>query len=149
MAAVTVHSDFGAKENQVCHCFPFGPSICHEVMGPDSIILVLWMLSFKQLLHSPLSTLIKRLFSSSSLSAIRQVSFTYLRLLTFLLTIFIPTSPSFSLVFCMMYSAEKLNKPSDNIQPWCTPFPILNQSVVTCPVLLLLLHLHSGFSEDR
>ena len=29
-----------------------------------------------------------------------------------------------------MYSAYKLNKQGDNIQPWCTPFPIWNQSVV-------------------
>ena len=35
----------------------------------------------------------------------------------------------------MMFSAYKLNKHSDNIQPWCTPFPIWNQSVVPCPVL--------------
>ena len=35
----------------------------------------------------------------------------------------------------MMYSAYKLNKQGDNIQPWCSPFPIWNQSVVTCPVL--------------
>ena len=35
----------------------------------------------------------------------------------------------------MMYSAYKLNKQGDNIQPWCTPFPIWNQSVVPCPVL--------------
>ena len=34
-----------------------------------------------------------------------------------------------------MYSAYKLNKQDDNIQPWCTPFPIWNQSVVPCPVL--------------
>ena len=34
-----------------------------------------------------------------------------------------------------MYSAYKLNKQSDNIQPWRTPFPIWNQSVVSCPVL--------------
>ena len=31
------------------------PSICHEVMGPDSMILVFWMLSFKPTFHSPLS----------------------------------------------------------------------------------------------
>ena len=31
--------------------------------------------------------------------------------------------------------AYKLNKQGDNIQPWCTPFPIWNQSVVPCPVL--------------
>ena len=35
----------------------------------------------------------------------------------------------------MMYSAYKLNKQGDNIQPWCTLFPIWNQSVVPCPVL--------------
>ena len=34
-----------------------------------------------------------------------------------------------------MCSAYKLNKQGDNIQPWCTPFPIWNQSVVPCPVL--------------
>ena len=34
-----------------------------------------------------------------------------------------------------MYSAYKLNKQGDNIQSWCTPFPILNQSVVLHLVL--------------
>ena len=36
-----------------------------------------------------------------------------------------------------MYSAYKLNKQGDNIQPWRTPFLIWNQSVVTCPFSLL------------
>ena len=40
MAAVTICSDFGAQENKVCHCFLVSPSICHEVMGPDAMILV-------------------------------------------------------------------------------------------------------------
>ena len=35
----------------------------------------------------------------------------------------------------MMYSAYKLNKQGDNIQPRHTPFPIWDQSVVPCPVL--------------
>ena len=34
-----------------------------------------------------------------------------------------------------MYSACKLNKQGDNIQPQHTPFPIWNQSVVPCPLL--------------
>ena len=34
-----------------------------------------------------------------------------------------------------MYSAYKLNKQGDNIQPWRIPFPIWNESVVPCPVL--------------
>ena len=40
-----------------------------------------------------------------------------------------------NLAFSIMYSAYKLNRQGDNIQPWCTPFPIWNQSVVPCPVL--------------
>ena len=35
----------------------------------------------------------------------------------------------------MMYSAYKLNKQGDNIQPWHTPYSIWKQSVVPCPVL--------------
>ena len=31
------------------------PSICHAVMGPDAMIFVFWMLSFKPIFHSPLS----------------------------------------------------------------------------------------------
>ena len=33
------------------------PSICHEVMGSDAMILVFWMLSLSQFFHSPLSLL--------------------------------------------------------------------------------------------
>ena len=110
------------------------PFICHEVMGPDAMILVFWMLSFKPTFSLSSFTFIKRLFSSSSLSAIRVVSSAYLRLLMFLLAILIPACASSSPAFLMMYSAYKLNKQSDNIQPWRTPFPIWNQSVVPCPV---------------
>ena len=39
----------------------------------------------------------------------------------------------------MMYSAYKLNKQGDNIQPQCTPFPIWNQSIVPCVVLTCFL----------
>ena len=57
------------------------------------------------------------------------------RLLIFLLEILIPACASSSLAFHMMYCAYKLNKQGDNIQPWRTPFPIWNQSVVPCTVL--------------
>ena len=40
MAAVTIFSDFGGQENEVCHCFCGYTSICHEMMGPDAMILV-------------------------------------------------------------------------------------------------------------
>ena len=31
------------------------PSICHEMIGPDAMIVVCWMLSFKPTFHPPLS----------------------------------------------------------------------------------------------
>ena len=54
------------------------PSICHEVMGRNAMILVFWMLSFKPTFSLSSFTFIKRLFSSSSLSATRVVSSEYL-----------------------------------------------------------------------
>ena len=53
-------------------------------------ILVFWMLSFKSAFSLFSFTFITRLFSSSSLSAIRVVSSAYLRLLIFLPAILIP-----------------------------------------------------------
>ena len=103
--------------------------------GLDAMILVFWMLSFQPIFLLSSFTFIKRLFSSSSISAIRVLSSVYLRLLIFLLAILIPACASPSPAFLMMYSAYKLNKQGDNIQPWCTPFPIWKQSVVPCPVL--------------
>ena len=103
------------------------PSLSHEVMGLDERILVFWMLSFKPKFSLSSLTFIKRLLSSSSLSAIRVVSSAYLRLLIFLPAILIPAYASSSPAFLMMYSAYKLNKQGDNIQPWRTPFPIWNQ----------------------
>ena len=91
------------------------PSICHEVMEPDAMILVLWMLSFKPTFSLFSFTFIKRLFSSSSLSAIKVVSSAYLRLLIFLLAILNLACASSSPSFLMMYSAYKLNKQGDNI----------------------------------
>ena len=104
-------------------------------MGPDAMILVFWMLSFKATFYFSSFTFIRRLFSSSSLSAIRVVSSAYLKLLIFLLEILISACTSSSPVFLMMYPEYKLNKQGDNIQPWCTPLPIWNQSVVSCPGL--------------
>ena len=49
------------------------PSICHEVMGLDAMILVFWMLSVEPTFSLSSFTFIKRLFSSSSLSAVRVV----------------------------------------------------------------------------
>ena len=144
--AVAICSDFGAQENHsvtvsiVCLPIRDGTGCCD--------LFVFWMLSFKPAFSLSSFTFIKRLFSFSSLSAIRVVSSAYLRLLIFLPAILIPACASSSLAFHMIYTANKLNKQGDSIQPWRTPFPIWNQSVVPCPVLLLL-NLHVGFLGDR
>ena len=117
------------------HCFHSFPSTCYEVMLLDAMSFVFQMLNFKPAFSPSSFTFIKRLSSSSSLSDIRVVLSVYLKLLKFLPEILIPACASSSLAFLMMYFAYKLNKTGDNIQPWCTPLPIWNQSVVPCPVL--------------
>ena len=55
-------SDWTELKNKVSHyfhCFP----ICHEVMGPDAMILVFCILSFKPTFSLSSFTFIKRLFS--------------------------------------------------------------------------------------
>ena len=83
--------------------------------GLDAMILVFWMLSFKPVFSLSSFAFIKRLFSSSSPSAIRVVLSAYLRLLIFLPAILILACDSSSLAFHMMYFAQKLNKQGDNI----------------------------------
>ena len=40
MAEITICSDFGAQKKKTFHCFYFFPSICHEVMGLEAMILL-------------------------------------------------------------------------------------------------------------
>ena len=65
------------------------PPICHEVMGPDAMILVFGMLTFKPTFSLSPFVFIKRLFNYF-LSAIRMVSSAYMRLLIFLSAVLIP-----------------------------------------------------------
>ena len=44
---ITTCSDFGAQKNKVWHCFHCFPIYFHEVVGPDAMTFVFWMLSFK------------------------------------------------------------------------------------------------------
>ena len=55
MAAVTICSDLEPQKIKSATVSTVSPSICHEEMGLDAMILVFWMLSFSQLFHSPLS----------------------------------------------------------------------------------------------
>ena len=93
------------------------PSTCHEVMELEAVFLGFCILSFKPAFSLFSFTFNKRLFSSSLLSAIRMGSSTHLRLLIFIPAILIPACVSSSPAFCMMYSAIRLNKQGDNIQP--------------------------------
>ena len=120
-------------------------SVCHEVLGLDVTTLVFWMLSFKPTFSLSIFTFIKKLFNSS-FSAISVVPSAYLRLLIFPLTILIFVCASSNPAFHLMYSAQMLNKHGDNIQPWRTPFPIWNQSVVPCLVLFFFFWSWAKFS---
>ena len=73
MAAVTTYSDFGAQENKVWHYFHCFPVVCHDFNGPDAMIFLFLMLSFKPTFSLSSFTFIKRLFCSL-LSAISVVS---------------------------------------------------------------------------
>ena len=134
MAAVTIHSDFAAQEEKMCHCLLF-PLLfamkCWDWIS-WSQFFEWWVLKPAFSLSS--FTFMKRFFSSL-FSAIRVVSSAYLRLLIFLPEILIPACSSSSLAFCLISSACKLNKQGDNIQPWHTPFPIWDLSLVPYKVL--------------
>ena len=128
--------------------FNFSPSIYHEVMGLDDMVSVFWMLSFKLAFSLSTFTLIMRFFNSSSLSAIRLVSSTHLRLLKFLRAILISACASCTPAFYTVYSASKLNTQSDNIQPCHTSFP--NFEPLSCSMSNLLLDLHtSSLTRDQ
>ena len=103
-------------EPKVSHCFHCLPIYLPLSDETNALFLVFWMLSFKPTFSLSSFTFIKRLFSSSSLSAIRVMSPAYLRLLIFLPAVLIPACALSSLTFHMMYSACKLNKQGDKIQ---------------------------------
>ena len=116
IATITICSDFGTPKIKSVTVSIVSPSICHEVMGPDAMILVFWTLSFKPTFSLSSFTFIKKLFTSSSLSTVRVVSSAYLRLLIFLTTILIPvcasSSPAF-LLFHVQFHLLLLDPPID------------------------------------
>ena len=112
-------------------------------MVPDAIILVFLMLSFKLA------------FSLSSFTLMQGSLFLlhFLPLEWYLMHIWgcwyfsrqcrfwlviRPACASSSPAFHMVYSAYKLIKKVDNIQPWLTPFTVLTQSIVPCLVLTVV-----------
>ena len=97
---------------------------------PWSSFFGCWVLSEKPTFSLSSFTFIKRLFSSSLLSAIRVVSSVYLRLLIFLMAVLIPACASSSPAIHMMYSIYKLPVTYrkrcrllelEVLQLWCKP----------------------------
>ena len=132
MAAVTICSDFGAPKNKVWHFLLFPHLFAMEWWNqiPWFQFSECWVLS--QNFHSCLSL--------SSRGSLVLHHFLHKGGVICLSEV-IDISPSnfdsslyFIQVFLMIYSAYKLNKQGDNIQSWCTPYPIWNQSV---PCLVL------------
>ena len=135
MAAITICSDFGALQDKVWHCFHSFPiyfpwsdgTRCHGL----SFLNVDLLANFFTLLFHFYQEAFWVLFTFCHKGGVICISEV------------IDTSPGnldSSLCFfqpsvLMMYSAYKLNKQGDNIQPWHTSFPVWNQSVVPCPVL--------------
>ena len=72
MAAVTICSDFGAQESKICHSFHFFPHLfAMKWWDWMPLTFIFWIVSFKPAFSLSSFTFIKRLCSSSSLSAIR------------------------------------------------------------------------------
>ena len=85
----------------------FPSSICHEVMGPDAMILAFWMLSFKLVFSLSSFTLIERFFSSS-LSAVICHIFCIYEVVdispdnpTWLISTCEPSSPESDMMYCI------------------------------------------------
>ena len=130
---------FGASKNKVCppfHCFPIylpwsDGSRCHEL----SFLTVEFQANFFTLLFHFHQVTLWFFFAfchkggAICVSEVIDIS---------------PGNLDSSLCFIQpgiwhMYSAYRLNKQGDNLQPWCTPFLISDQSVVPCPVLTVFL----------
>ena len=86
--------------------FTFSSSICHEMLGPDVMVLVLWMLSFKPAFSLSFFTLIRKLFNPLH----------FLPLELFFLYIFLPPPYPFILllflIFCFLFCFKSFFSPS-------------------------------------
>ena len=133
MAAVTICNDFGAPKCKVSyyfHCFLIYSS------WSNAMISVFWMLSFKPTFSLSYFSFIKRFLISSLLSAIGWChlciwGYWYFSQQSWFQLVLHPAQ---HFTWCTLH-INKLNKQGDNIQPWRTPFPIWNQSIVPRPVL--------------
>ena len=142
MAAVAIHSDIGAKKIKSVTVFIVSPSICQEVMGlEDAVIFVFWMLSFK-----PAFSLFFYPSSGGPLVPLHFLPLEWYHLHIWGYGYF--SSQSWFQLYshpAQHFTWYKLNKQGDSIQPWCISLPILNQSIVPCPVLTVASCPEYGF----
>ena len=135
MAAITICSDFEAPKNKVWHCshclpiyFPWTDRTrCHDL---SLLNVKLWANFFTLLFHFQQEAFYF-LFTFCHKGGVICIS----EVIDISPGNLESTCASSSPAFLMMYSVYKLKKQGDNIQPWRTPFPIWNQSVVACSVL--------------
>ena len=95
-------------------------------MGPDAMIFIFWMLSFKPTFSLSTFTFIKWLFSSSSLSAIRVLSSAYLHI---------------SLVADVNFQSNILS-----IYPWWVSFSVFGYLTWWIKFILFCLLNHLAFA---
>ena len=93
----------------------FSSSICQELKGLDAMIFIFWILSFEPAFSLSSLTFTKKIFTSSSFSAIKMISSAYLRLLILFMGILMQACASSGPAFHTMYFAYKLNKQGDSI----------------------------------
>ena len=97
------------------------PSSCHGVMGPDAMIFVFWMLSFKPTFslffhfHQEVLEFLLSFCRKGGVICISEV------------TDISPSKLDSTLCFIQPHISHA--------KPWRTSFPIWNQSMVPCPVL--------------
>ena len=132
VTAGTICSDSGAQENEIQHRFHWLHIYLHEMMGLDAIIFIFWMLSFNQLFHSPLSpssrdTLVSLHFLPLNWYHVHMWGCWYFSQQSWFQLVSHPAQH-----FVWMYSAYKLNKQSDNIQPW--QYSFLSFEPVHCSI---------------
>ena len=134
MAAVTICSDFGDQEKKICQCFQISSIYLPWSGGTECHSWFFECCVSSQLFQSSLSH-----SSRGSLVPLRVplLEWSHLHIWGVVPEILISPYYSSSPEFHMMYSAYKLNKKGDNIQPCHTSFPILNQYIVPCSVLTI------------
>ena len=148
MTAVNINSAFGAQENKICHYFHCYSSICHEVMGPDIMMLVFWMLNSKPAFQSSLSPPPRGFLVHLHFLPLEWYPL-HIWLLIFLPAILITPCDSSSLAFHTMYSTYELNKKGHKNSLFILLSRFWNNQLFPVRFCLLFLDPHTGISEDK